>query len=105
MPRAYRFWSAGELHRLEELYLAGRAVSAIAAALNRTPSAVHWQAHALGLRRPHLRAQLWLEVFTVPHTYRQVAQAMGVSAKSARQAKQRLRRAGFSLPAAAREAS
>lgn len=101
MSKTWRSWTVKELRRLEELRLARRTTAEIARELGRTPASVQNRIQQDGLPRAGV-GERWLEVLRGPHTIAGAARAMGTTKWAVRQAKFRLRAAGFVLPPARR---
>lgn len=94
--KAWKTWTVKELHRLEEMRLAGRSFEEIAAELGRTVHSAKCRCAIEGVRKPRA-AESWLAAFAKPHTTTALARERGVTVWAVRNAKRRLRRAGFDV--------
>lgn len=102
--KTWRTWTQNEIRRLEELRLQGRTAAEIARAMGRTEPSVKCQLQANGIAKPSGLAR-WLPILCKPHTLRSAAQEAGTTKWAVKQAKRKLRRAGFDIPAAVRRGS
>jgi|ERR1051326_3949574 transposase len=99
--KTWRTWTVKELRLLEELRHEGLSAYAIAERLGRTVASVKNRLAEEGIRKPR-RDLVWLRILSHPHTIAGVAQKRGVTTWAVKRAKNRLRRAGFDIPAALR---
>jgi hypothetical protein len=106
-----RFWTTFELERLEVLRRGGAPLADVAAALGRTPKAVEAAVYRNGLTKYRggapkaARRWRWRAVLCQPHTTAGAARDMGVTPKTVRQARRRLRRRGCRVYTPPRHAS
>jgi hypothetical protein len=97
MARTYRWWTMGELRRLEGLRLKGLTRKQIAAELGRPVGSVTNQIRHRQIPLGGQRLLEWWRLVQVPHTNRQVARAMGVGVWAAKGAKRRLVALGYEV--------
>jgi hypothetical protein len=98
--RTWRRWTEAEVLRLEALRLDGLTAREIAALVGRPYLSVRTRLYREGLCRPRTSALRWLAAFAVPHTIAGVAARLGTTRQVVKNAKTRLRRAGFRVRAA-----
>lgn len=106
MSKTWRTWTAKEVARLETLRLEGLTPEQIAPAMGRTVASIRnrLRQESIQARPRHVRTRLrWLDAFRQPHTIRGLAERFGVTVWAVKQAKRKLRRAGFEVPAANRK--
>lgn|SRR6185369_134609 len=95
--KTWRTWTAKERRRLEELRLEGRTAAAIAGILGRSLASIKCRLAQEQIRRP-LQIGRWLAVLMQPHTIEGAAREMGTTKWAVKQAKRKLRRAGWAVP-------
>ena len=99
--KTHRWWTRTEECRLESLRLSGLTREQIAAKLGRTFHSIACRLAQQKILLPRRDAR-YLPLLTRPHRIMDVAAELGVSRWAVHRAKLRLRRAGFSIPAALR---
>jgi transposase len=97
--KTWKHWTVKEMARLEEFRLAGLTRQQIAVELGRTFAGVALKLQELGIRRPRALDR-WLAILSKPHRIKDVAKEAGVTVSAVKQAKRKLRRAGFDIPRA-----
>jgi DNA-binding CsgD family transcriptional regulator len=102
--KTWKAWTPKEITGAERLRLEGLTSRQIAAKLGRTESSVKNLLYVEGVRRPCQRRLFWLNLFGRPHRVLELARRLGLSVSAVKGAKRRLRRLGFSVPAAASRA-
>lgn len=99
--KTWKGWTVHELDGLERMRLDGLTVEQIAVELGRTVPSVKCRLASEGICRP--RSMRWLQVLNCQHSIAGVAKVMGVTKWAVKQAKRKLRRAGFDIPDAVRQ--
>lgn len=102
--KTWKTWTEKEIDELERLRLDGLFAHEIAARLGRTVPSVKCRLGAEGIAFPR-RLERRLEVLAGEHTIKGAAEKLGVTKWAVKQAKRKLRRAGFDIPAATRKTS
>lgn len=100
--KTWRAWTRKEIDRLETLRVAARTAQQIADELGRSLPAIKCRLQLEGITQANRLAARWLPILSVPHTMKGAAAAAGASVWAVKQAKRKLRRAGFEIPAADR---